>query len=72
MGFDLASVMPMDVKELSMRTNRQYLLDKIIHKYGFENDITIEFARNIELVPFNDLGEAIIRTIFKEYMCMSE
>lgn len=72
MGFDLASVMPMDVKELSMRTNRQYLLDKIIHKYGFENDITIEFAHNVELVPFNDLGEAIIRTIFKEYMRTSE
>lgn len=72
MGFDLASVTPMDVKELSMRTNRQYLLDKIIHKYGFENDITIEFARNVELVPFNDLGEAIIRTIFKEYMRTSE
>ena len=55
-----------------MRTNRQYLLDKIIHKYGFENDITIEFARNIDLLPFNDLGEAIIRTIFKEYMRTSE
>ena len=72
MKFNLLSKKSTNVKELNMRTNRQRLLDKVIHKYGFENDITIEFARNIELVPFNALGEAIIAAIFKEYMSTSE
>lgn len=72
MKFDLRNALGVTEAEVKIIERRNALLDKIIHKYGFENDITIEFARNIDLVPFNDLGEAIIRTIFKEYMSMSE
>lgn len=72
MKFDLRNALGVTEVEVKIIERRNALLDKIIHKHGFENDITIEFARNIDLVPFNDLGEAIIRTIFKEYMSMSE
>ena len=47
---------------------RNTLLAKIITKYGFENDITLEFARIIDAVPCAPLGEAVVDAIFAEYM----
>ena len=47
---------------------RSILLAKIITKYGFENDITLEFARIIRATPHTALGEAVVDAIFAEYM----
>ena len=51
---------------------RNTLLAKIITKYGFENDITLEFARIINKVSYTSIGEAIVDAVFAEYMRTSE
>ena len=47
---------------------RNTLLAKIITKYGFENDITLEFARIINKVSCTSTGEAIVDAVFTEFM----
>ena len=47
---------------------RNTLLAKIITKYGFENDITLEFARIINKVSCTSTGEAIVDAVFAEFM----
>ena len=51
---------------------RNTLLAKIITKYGFENDITLEFARIINKVSCTATGEAIVDAVFVEFMRTSE
>ena len=72
MKFDLRNAIGATEVEVKIIERRNALLDKIITKYGFENDITLEFARVIDLVPRTPLGEAIVDVNFIEYMCMSE
>ena len=72
MKFDLRNAIGATEVEVKIIERRNALLDKIIHKYGFENDITLEFARIIDLVPRTPLGEAIVDVNFIEYMRMSE
>ena len=47
---------------------RNSLLAKIITKYGFENDITLEFARIINKVSCTSTGEKIVDAVFEEFM----
>ena len=72
MKFDLRNAMRITNSDVEIIERRNALLDKIITKYGFENDITLEFARIIDLVPRTPLGEAIVDVNFIEYMRMSE
>ena len=72
MKFDLRKAIGATDLDVEIIERRNALLDKIITKYGFENDITLEFARIIDLVPRTPLGEAIVDVNFIEYMRMSE
>ena len=72
MKFDLRKAIGATDLDVEIIERRNALLDKIITKYGFENDITLEFARIIEAVPRTPLGEAIVDVNFIEYMRMSE
>lgn len=72
MKFDLRNAIGATEVEVKIIERRNTLLNKIITKYGFENDITLEFARIIDSVPRTPLGEAIVDVIFIEYMRMSE
>ena len=72
MRFDLRNAIGVTEVEVKIIERRNALLDKIITKHGFENDITLEFARIIDSVPRTPLGEAIVDVIFIEYMRMSE
>ena len=72
MKFDLRNAIGVTNLDVEIIERRNALLNKIITKYGFENDITLEFARVIDLVPRTPLGEAIVDVNFIEYMRMSE